>query len=365
MHRSARNQKVVVLLGLNLIHIFLGVEHKTAFLSLTQVVDHRILVDTFFQSQIHHSILSGIQQIVALVLCIVHAEILADKLGGGMHLQTQIATAHGVEKVETNRKILAKTGLYRLTEQWSALQQHQIDRGQLETHAVHLEQQTVLLGHTVETPAEVGFRAVQVAHLFHPLAAPWSWVEERYHAEGRFRGFLDALKKGTAVNHLGFACDMGVQPPVDACKELVFVLVEYAPVDKQSAFVLDRHGILAVVNAQRHHLVPTESLLYLPAGHVHIHLQCVGRGHQAGANTNHYCRHCGCCQFVAGGAQFLFAEEIDHFQVGDVAKQHIVGHKRFGHLPDFLFGLHQVAGIDNLSPSRKSLDDLVFIHARI
>ena len=149
-----------------------------------------------------------------------------------------------------------------------AAQQDQVVGRKLETDAFHFQQQAVFLRHAVEAPAVVGHAPVQVAHVLHPLAAPGSGVEERHDAERLAGGLVDAAEEGLAGDHLRVAGRIGVDPPVHAREQCIFIIVQHPPVDEKAALVLDGHGVFAVVHAQAAHFVAAEALLDFPAGHV-------------------------------------------------------------------------------------------------
>ena len=63
----------------------------------------------------------GVEQVVALVLRVVHPEVLLDVLGQRMDLERQVAAAHGVEKIEADRELVAEPRVHRLAEQRARL----------------------------------------------------------------------------------------------------------------------------------------------------------------------------------------------------------------------------------------------------
>ena len=62
-------------------------ERGTAFLRRPQLTHHSLAVYTGLEAEIDATICCSIQQVIALVLCVVHAELLADVLGAGVYLQ--------------------------------------------------------------------------------------------------------------------------------------------------------------------------------------------------------------------------------------------------------------------------------------
>jgi len=199
----------------NPVHIFVGIEHGTAVLRLPQVSDHLILVDTRLQSQVYRGILLRINQIVTLILRIVHAELLTDELCGGVHLHAQVTSAHGIEQVETNGEVLSKACLHGLTQQLSRFEQHQVDRRDLKVSSLHVQEEAVLFWHTIEAPSVVRLIRFQGADLFHPLSAPGCRVEEGHYPEGCFHGLFQPPYEGITADHLWQTGDMGIDPVID------------------------------------------------------------------------------------------------------------------------------------------------------
>src|SRR5690606_17198081 len=111
-----------------------------------------------------------IDNVIALLLCIVQTEVLPGKLNVRVHLETQVASVDGIEKIETDGKILSESCLHRFTEQLSTFGVDQVDRRHLEDLTVDLQQQAVLLRHAVETPAIIRHRTVETTNLLHPLS---------------------------------------------------------------------------------------------------------------------------------------------------------------------------------------------------
>src|SRR5690348_7090267 len=87
MRSSRRNQKVVMLLRRELVDILLRVELYLPALCPSQIADHLLAIDTILHPEIYSSFLSGIQQVIALVLGIVHSELFLDVLDQWVHLE--------------------------------------------------------------------------------------------------------------------------------------------------------------------------------------------------------------------------------------------------------------------------------------
>ena len=62
----------------------------------------------------------GVEQVVALVLRVVHPEAVLDVLGQRVHLQREVAAAHRVEEVEADRELVAEARVDGLAEQRAA-----------------------------------------------------------------------------------------------------------------------------------------------------------------------------------------------------------------------------------------------------
>ena len=113
MYRAGRYQQMVVLLNGIAAHIFLRIE-ATAFLCFIKGINHLFRFDPLFHPQIHGSIFCRIQHIIAFVLRVVHTELFLYILCQRMYLQTQISSLHRIEKVETDRKLVTETAIYRI-----------------------------------------------------------------------------------------------------------------------------------------------------------------------------------------------------------------------------------------------------------
>lgn len=227
-------------------------------------------------SEVDDGILPRIEQVVALVLRIAHAEVFADELGRRMDLKAQVPAAHRIQKIETDGEILAEARLDRLAEQRTRPEQNQVDRWKLEQLSAYPEIEAVLLRHAVEAPPVIGLRGVQLADLLHPLSAPGGRVEERNHPERARHRLLDSSQEGIPVDELRPVGAMGVQPVVDPVEEAILVAVADSPVVEIAALVLQRNGFGAVVYAQGPHLMAAEALLELPARHIRIDQRRLG-----------------------------------------------------------------------------------------
>ena len=183
MNRTAGNQEMIVFFCRNLIYVFLRVKHRLTPLCPTQLLYHLLTVRSVPDTQIDNSVFLRIQQIITFVLCVEHPEILMYKLSCGMYLQAQIPSAHCVQEVETDRKLLPEPCLNRLAQQLLTFQQNQIHRRQFKTNSVHFKIKTVFFRYTIKTPSVIRHVRIQVADRLHPLSAPRSLVKIRNHTE--------------------------------------------------------------------------------------------------------------------------------------------------------------------------------------
>src|SRR6185437_15190752 len=183
MHRSRRDQHMIVLLDRPLPGKLLRIEWLTAPLRLLQGPDHLRRVHLVPQPEINTGIVRNIEDIITLILRIIHPEMFAYILRRWMHLQTQISAAHRIQEIEAYRELVTKTRLHRIPQQRAALLEHQVDRRRFEKHGPKPEKQTILLRHTIETPGIVGLPGIQIADLLHPLAAPRTGIKKRHYPE--------------------------------------------------------------------------------------------------------------------------------------------------------------------------------------
>src|SRR5580692_11118317 len=105
MDGARRNQKMVVLSGREAVYVFLSVERSSVVLSRFQLPHHGLPVAMSLETEVYVAIVAGIEQIVALVLRVLHAEVLTHKLSFRMNLKREVSTTHCVEEIETNREL--------------------------------------------------------------------------------------------------------------------------------------------------------------------------------------------------------------------------------------------------------------------
>ena len=68
----------------------------------------------------------GIEHVVAFVLGVMHPKMVLDVFRQRMHLEREIATAHRVQKIETNGKFIAEPRMNRLAEQLAGMREYQV-----------------------------------------------------------------------------------------------------------------------------------------------------------------------------------------------------------------------------------------------
>jgi len=269
-----------------LVDILFCIKHNLTSLCAAEIVNHRISVNTFLQTEIHHGILAGIKQIIAFILRIMYAEILMGELIGGMYLQTEIASTHSVKEIKAYGKLLSEARLNLLTKQLPALYEDHILGRQLHLHAAYIEKHTVFFRHTVETPSIIGHFAIEIAHIFHPLTAPRSWIKERNNPEWSCHGTLHTFKKHIMRDHLHL-CRIGVKPIIYPSRLYKFQLniVTDVPIIEVASLVLHRRTVVPIVNSKGFHFMATEPLLYLPPRHIGINYRISLRSNIARART--------------------------------------------------------------------------------
>src|SRR5262245_18393216 len=101
-----------------------------------------------------------IQQLVALILGVFHAELVFYILRCWMHLQAEIAPFHGVQKVKTDWKFGTEAVVYHFAEQVDSLLEHEIDRRYFESSTSKFLQQAIFFRNAIETPGVVNGRPV-------------------------------------------------------------------------------------------------------------------------------------------------------------------------------------------------------------
>ena len=83
--------------------------------------DHRVAVDALLEPEVDAGVRPGIEQVVALVLRVVHPEHVLDVFGERMDLEREVAAAHRVEEIEADRELVAEARMDRLAQQRARL----------------------------------------------------------------------------------------------------------------------------------------------------------------------------------------------------------------------------------------------------
>ena len=176
---------MVVLLHGDAVDIAFRGEGRAAALGFLQGPAHLLRVGACPNPQIDAGILAlGVQQVVALVLGVVHVEMLLDIFRQGMHLEGQVLAVHGVQHVEADGEFPAEAGVYPVPQQLLRMGMDQVQRGGLEELPAEIQKEAVLLRHAVEAPGVVAAVLRQAEAGRHPVPAPYAGVEVGHHAEG-------------------------------------------------------------------------------------------------------------------------------------------------------------------------------------
>ena len=110
MNRSCRNTEMIVFFCGELIRIFSGREIQLSLCRKTKIAFHIRTIRRLCQTKIDVGFLgSTIQVIIAFILRKRHSKILNHILLVWMHLQGQIASFHGIQKIITNRIFRSKS----------------------------------------------------------------------------------------------------------------------------------------------------------------------------------------------------------------------------------------------------------------
>src|SRR4029077_2431271 len=97
--------------------------------------------------------------------------------------------------------------------------------------------EAVLLRHAVEAPRVVLHVVRQVEPLLHPVAAPWSWVEERGEAKWSLRCFFERVAVEVACDEARARRYVGIEVVVDAVEDRQSLTVGCTPVDEVGPLV--------------------------------------------------------------------------------------------------------------------------------
>src|ERR1700722_17533843 len=183
VHGSGWNQKMIVLGGGKAIDEALGVEGNFAILRDTELRGHCFAVGIVAQAEIDRCFGAGIEQVIAFVLRVGHAEGGLNIFGERMDLQRKVSAAHGVQKVEANWKFGAEAGVDRIAEKFARVRKDQIDGWYLDALVAEAQKQAVFFRDTIEAPGVIGLTVRKIANFFHPVTAPGPGIEKRNDAK--------------------------------------------------------------------------------------------------------------------------------------------------------------------------------------
>src|SRR6202451_4905518 len=91
------------------VHLLLGRERSAVLFGAKKIIHHFSRRYVVFQAEIHCGVGPCVEQVVALVLRIAHAELFLNVSGKRMPLEREISTTHGVEKIESDGKLRTKS----------------------------------------------------------------------------------------------------------------------------------------------------------------------------------------------------------------------------------------------------------------
>ena len=239
-----------MLLRRPLVHVALGREGRPSRLRAAQVPHHGLAVDALLDAQVHAGPRARVEQVVALVLRVVHPEAVLDVLGERVDLEREVPAAHRVQEVEPDRELVPEARVDGLAEELARVAEDEVDRRHLDPRPAEPEEQAVLLRHAVEAPGVVRGLAGQVADLLHPLPAPGTGVEEGHHAEGPLHRGREAVPEVVAGDHLRSLRVVRVEQPVDPVEERALQAVGRPPVHEEAPLVELPRPLLLVVGPE-------------------------------------------------------------------------------------------------------------------
>src|SRR5262249_3138395 len=135
----------------------------------------------------------GIEHVIAFVLSVMQPEMFLNIMRQWVHLQRQVAPAHGVEKVEADRKFRTETAKNRIAKQGARLREHKIDRRHFDLHGAETKAKAVFFRHAIEAPGKIRLLPIEIANLLHPLSTPWTGIKKRDDAERPCGGMSQRL----------------------------------------------------------------------------------------------------------------------------------------------------------------------------
>src|SRR4029077_14057502 len=130
--------------------------------------------------------------------------------------------------------------------------------------------EAVLLRHAVEAPRVVLHVVRQVEPLLHPVAAPWSWVEERGEAKWSLRRFFERMAVEVACDEARASRHVGIEVVIDAVEDRQPLTIGCAPVDEVRTLVELPCRRFGIRRSEVADCMGTLALLDLPTGEIRV-----------------------------------------------------------------------------------------------
>ena len=266
------------------VHVELVREREAAaFLRAAQVAEHGRAVDALLQAEVHAGLLPGVEEVVALVLRVVHPEAVLDVLGQRVHLEREVAPAHRVEEVEADRELGAEARVDGLAEQLARVAEDEVD-GPAPRPA---SRRSRAAGCSPRARSRSTRRssAPRAAGRRPPSSTARPTGRGRRRARrGRAasRRAARPRRKSSPAIIFGAAGSFVSSSQSIALEERALQAVGRPPVHEEAPLVELPGALLLVVDAQARDLVPPLPLLDLPAREVGVH-EHVGLADESGA----------------------------------------------------------------------------------
>ena len=252
-----------------------------------------------------------------------------------MHLQAERLPPHRVEKIEPDRELGAKAGVYPLPKQRAGLAQHQVLRRDLHPHLANAQVEAVLFRYAIKAPGIVGLSRVQIAHLLHPLPAPDPGVEEGHHPKRLARRLMQPRQQRLPRHQGRLASGVGIEQEIDGGQLGQFMAVKHPPLDEEGALVAAQYVLLLVAGPPVAQLLAPQSLLDLPAGEIGIDPHISSR-HQRSATAHHHHQATGyLCDLLLQARQRGRVKKLHHLVGGQHTKHPVLGDEALQHRQHF------------------------------
>src|ERR1700732_2696739 len=118
-----------------------------------------------------------------------------------MDLKGEIASAHGIQEIETDGKLRPESSMHGVSQQLTRMREDQVDRRYLDSGTAESQQQTVFFGDAVETPRMVRLVFGQVAHFLYPMSTPGTGIEVGHQPKGTSSNLFQAGAQRVPGNH--------------------------------------------------------------------------------------------------------------------------------------------------------------------